>query len=199
MIIKKSDIDAALKRERNQKRRKDFKPIEAKIKDHRFFKRRANKRGMSHPDFFEFMCNLLREHEREDPVTTRKMSIFNENRLRTVMDTCELIFWCTDANFKTTHNSDGWSRMTALPVEDSLNLGWLTTVHPEDKPRILSSSQRAFQERKPFCVQWRMNRARKGWVPMICIATAQYDRNEFLGYLGAAIEFTDGVYSDYDS
>ena len=95
--------------------------------------------------------------------------------------------WVRDAHGNITEVSPQWTDLTGMTREQSLNLGTLEALHPEDRAPGLGALREALRTRGPIDVTCRL-RTRIGdyrWIR--ARGYPRYDRSgEFLGWYGGA-------------
>jgi PAS domain S-box-containing protein len=90
-----------------------------------------------------------------------------------------------------------WLDLTGRPIERELGVGWLETVHPDDRERCMGTYLRAFDGRKPFSIEYRVRRHDGQYRWLLDKGVPLYDADaSFAGYLGGAIDFTDQRYAE---
>lgn len=60
----------------------------------------------------------------------------SERRLRSLLEGIPQLVWCACGAGEWTWCSPQWSAYTGLSEQDSLGMGWLAAVHPEDRPAV---------------------------------------------------------------
>src|SRR5690606_19694785 len=51
-----------------------------------------------------------------------------------------------------------WCQLSGLTEEESLGLGWMTAVHPEDRARVAAEQAAHLQARTPMHIEFRLLR-----------------------------------------
>jgi PAS domain S-box-containing protein len=116
----------------------------------------------------------------------------SETRFRQLADTAPAFIWMTDAAGSCTYFSQGWTAWTGRPVEEAQGEGCTGFIHPEDLPGCLAISDRAFQAREPYAVEFRL-RHHSGayrWTSDHAQPRLAED-GTFLGYIGVGIDIQD--------
>ena len=103
-----------------------------------------------------------------------------------------LMHWSVRPDLSCDYLSPAWLEFTGCTSEQALGDGWSRGVHPEDLVRWLDRCLRAFDEREPFEIEYRL-RSRDGeyrWV--LDRAVPHFGRDgAFLGYVGCCIDIDD--------
>jgi PAS domain S-box-containing protein len=104
-------------------------------------------------------------------------------------DGSPLMNWRARPDMACEHVSRAWLEYTGYTLEEALGEGWTRAIHAEDLARWLDASVRAFDERQPYEVEYRLRR-RDGeyrWV-LERAAPLYADGGLFLGYSGACTD-----------
>jgi len=104
-------------------------------------------------------------------------------------DNVPLMLWRARPDMSCEYASRAWLEFTGYSAEQAKGDGWSRVVHAEDLARWLDTCVRAFDEREPFEVEYRMRRhdGEYRWV-LDRGAPAHARDGLFLGYVGAAID-----------
>lgn len=81
---------------------------------------------------------------------------------------------------------------TGKQLDQLLDNGWLSVVHPEDLDQCIRSYTPAFEARRPFVFEYRIRRADSvyRWILDSCVP--RYDANgSYTGYIGCAMDITE--------
>jgi len=81
--------------------------------------------------------------------------------------------------------SRAWLDYTGYTPEQALGEGWTRALHPEDLTRWLDTCVRAFDERQPFEIEYRLRRRDGECRWMLERAAPLYADGVFVGYAGA--------------
>jgi PAS domain S-box-containing protein len=88
--------------------------------------------------------------------------------------------------------NQGWLKFTGRTLEQELGDGWIEGVHPDDRQHCLDICHATFDTRQPFEVEYRLRRHDGEYRWVLDRGTPRFDQNnEFLGYIGSAIDITD--------
>jgi PAS domain S-box-containing protein len=104
-------------------------------------------------------------------------------------DNLSLMTWHARPDMSCEYVNRAWREFTGYTAEQALGDGWTRCVHPEDLPRWLEVSLRAFDERAPFEIEYRLRR-RDGeyrWVHERA-APRYSDGRLFIGFAGACVD-----------
>lgn len=104
-------------------------------------------------------------------------------------DAVPLMLWRARPDMSCEYTSRAWLEFTGLSAEQALGEGWSRVVHAEDLARWLDTCVRAFDEREPFEIEYRMRRhdGEYRWV-LDRAAPAHALGGLFVGYVGACVD-----------
>src|SRR3989442_2403828 len=107
-------------------------------------------------------------------------------------DTIPLMLWRARPDLSCEYVSRAWLEFTGYSAEQALGEGWSRAVHAEDLARWLDGCVRAFDEREPFEIEYRMRRhdGEYRWV-LDRSAPVHSPDGLFLGFVGACIDIDD--------
>lgn len=84
-----------------------------------------------------------------------------------------------------------WCQTTGLSREDSLDYGWLTAIHPDDRDRVFQAWEDAISQRQKLTLQYRILRPNQSLCWISGQIVALYDSQETLmGYVGTLRDIT---------
>jgi len=99
-----------------------------------------------------------------------------------------LLTWRARPDMSCEQVSRAWLDYTGYTPEQALGEGWTRALHPEDLTRWLEACVRAFDERQPFEVEYRLRRRDGEYRWMLERAAPQYADGVFVGYAGALMD-----------
>ncbi|MDM7921131.1 MAG: PAS domain S-box protein [Pyrinomonadaceae bacterium] len=113
----------------------------------------------------------------------------SEKRFRNVSDSAPVMIWVADTNNNGTWFNRPWLEFTGRPLEAEIGTGWLESIHPDDIEFVGTTCMSAFNERKPFTMEFRMRRAdgEYRWLKDSGVPRFSAD-GEFLGYIGSCVD-----------
>jgi len=116
----------------------------------------------------------------------------SEERFRLVANTAPVMIWMSGVDKLCTYFNQGWLEFTGRPIEAELGNGWAEGVHPEDLERCLEKYTRAFDQRLPFQIQYRLRRHDGEYRWVFDHAVPRFSgESSFAGYIGSCIDVTD--------
>jgi PAS domain S-box-containing protein len=113
----------------------------------------------------------------------------SETRYRDIADTAPALVWLGDASGYRTYLSKRWHDYT--DAEQGLGLGWLASVHPEDRQSVREALLHAAERREPFRCEYRLRRNDGAYRWILDTATPRSGDDRFLGHIGSAIDITE--------
>jgi PAS domain S-box-containing protein len=116
----------------------------------------------------------------------------SEERFRLVANTAPVLIWMSGPDRLRTYVNQPWLEFTGRSIEAELGDRWAEGVHPEDLRDCLDAYNRAFDQRGPFKMQYRLrlNDGEYRWVFDIGVARFNPD-SSFAGYIGSCIDVTE--------
>ncbi|MDC0739722.1 ATP-binding protein [Polyangium mundeleinium] len=116
----------------------------------------------------------------------------SEQRFRTLADTAPVAIWMGDASGACEYMSAAWLRLTGQTQEQTLGLGWVTPIHPEDRQRVAQTFATAAAVGEPFTLEYRLKVADGSyrWVLDYGAPRRSEDGN-FLGFIGSCTDITE--------
>ncbi len=116
----------------------------------------------------------------------------SEARFRQMANNAPVFIWISDTEKRYIWFNNAWLDFVGRTMEEELDRGWMMDLHPEDRARFQTMYDEAFDQRRPFSMDYRMKRAdgRYRWV--YDHGTPMYDgHGEFIGYIGSSMDIHD--------
>jgi PAS domain S-box-containing protein len=107
-------------------------------------------------------------------------------------DSLPLMTWRARPDMSCEHVNRAWLDFTGYAAEQALDHGWSRSLHPEDLARWLDTCVRAYDEREPFEIEYRLRR-RDGEYRWVLERGAPLYSGDgvFLGYAGACVDIDE--------
>jgi len=112
-----------------------------------------------------------------------------DDRFRELVDQSPFMLWSSGRDGHCTFFNRPWLEFRGRTMQQETGNGWLEGVHADDRQRCLDTYMSAFDARKPFEMEYRLQRADGRYCWIRDAGTPQFDKDgEFRGYLGACVE-----------
>jgi PAS domain S-box-containing protein len=116
----------------------------------------------------------------------------SEERFRTMADSAPVLLWIADANKLCSFFNQSWLNFRGRTLEQEIGNGWQTGVHPEDLPDCLNIYTTAFDERKSFQMEYRLQRADGEYRWILNTGRPRFlPDGSFAGYIGSCVDISD--------
>ncbi|MBU4439879.1 MAG: PAS domain S-box protein, partial [Acetobacterium sp.] len=98
----------------------------------------------------------------------------------------------TDLEGNVVYFNRSWSLFTGKENEDYLGIKWLDLIHPEDRKLYLKMKNQAFQSKKSFTIEYRIQHASGDyrWIEGIYSPSQEID-GSYDGYIGIGTDITE--------
>jgi PAS domain S-box-containing protein len=116
----------------------------------------------------------------------------SEARLREFADAAPAMLWITERDGACSFLSRRWYEFTGLTEAAGLGLGWLDSIHPEDRAAAEAMYLEAYANPRPFELDYRLRGADGEYRWVLDSARPRFAPDgEFLGFIGSLIDITD--------
>src|SRR5690606_24198634 len=108
-------------------------------------------------------------------------------------DSAPVLIWIAGTDQGCTYVNRYWLEFTGRTMESELGFGWAEGIHADDRHRALDTYRQAFDQRRPFRMDYR-HRNRDGhyrW--LFDIGVPRYEAGEVVGDIGSCVDITDRV------
>ncbi|MBS1688086.1 MAG: PAS domain-containing sensor histidine kinase [Bacteroidetes bacterium] len=126
----------------------------------------------------------------------------SENWFRNASNNAPVMIWSTDANKRTSYLNNTWLEFTGRTIDPESGMGWLERIHPEDQKRMLKLYNEAFEQRRNFKAEFRLQYHGGGYRWVSAVGKPLYTPdNAFLGFIGSCADIDEkvNVYQDLDN
>lgn len=112
-------------------------------------------------------------------------------------DTLTFMTWHARPDTSCEYVNRAWLDYTGYTVDEALGEGWSRCLHPEDLARWLDTCVRAFDERRPFEIEYRLRRRDGEYRWVLDRAAPRFAPGEgnaagvFVGYAGACVDIEE--------
>ncbi|BAZ39616.1 multi-sensor hybrid histidine kinase [Calothrix sp. NIES-4101] len=119
----------------------------------------------------------------------------SERRYATLTEAAPVAIFWLDASGYCTYVNDRWSEMTGRPTDAAMGMGWLETVHPDDREYVISAWNELCdhqQPGQPYRLEARILRPDHSIVWYYCLMLPETDSTgSRIGYVGSLIDISD--------
>lgn len=100
--------------------------------------------------------------------------------------------WRSGLDAKCDYFNKAWLDFTGRILEDEIGDGWVSGVHPDDLERCVSCYLKAFEEREPFSMMYRLHHADGSYHWITDFGSPMFDPdNTFIGYIGSCYDVSN--------
>ncbi len=121
----------------------------------------------------------------------------SEERFRAMADSAPVMIWVADTNDHRLYQGNtffnrGWQTFTGRSAHQEYGFQWMESIHPDDRDACLESYMAAFQETRPFVMEYRMLRhdGEYRWIMDTGVPRLAAD-GLLLGYIGTCVDITE--------
>jgi PAS domain S-box-containing protein len=116
----------------------------------------------------------------------------SEERFRLMADTAPVMIWRSNATKDCDFFNQPWLVFRGRSLREEAGSGWAQGVHPADRDTCLATYSSAFDERRSFDMEYRLQRADREyrWVMATGIPRFAPD-GAFAGYIGSCFDITE--------
>jgi PAS domain S-box-containing protein len=115
----------------------------------------------------------------------------SEARFRNMADNAPVIIWISEANGNCIYINPRWTELTGLTVAQTMGVGGLEAIHPDDRERCHDTFIAAHATHEPFRIEYRLRGAGGEYHWVMSAALPRFDGDTFLGYIGSVVDLTD--------
>jgi PAS domain S-box-containing protein len=115
----------------------------------------------------------------------------DDARYAVIADALPVMIWVTNSGGRGEFFNAGWLAFTGRTLEDQLGTGWLSSIHPDDRPMVLSTYREPFAGHDPLDIEYRLSRADGDYRWVLSRGVPQWLADgSFDGFIGAALDVT---------
>ncbi|HEV7605884.1 MAG TPA: PAS domain S-box protein [Steroidobacteraceae bacterium] len=116
----------------------------------------------------------------------------SEQRFRTTANAAPVLIWMSGPDKRCTWFNQRWLDFVGRDMEQEIGDGWCDNVHPADFDRTLDTYHAAFDARRAYEMEFRLQRDDGAWRWLLERATPHLGPNgEFVGYIGTCVDITE--------
>ena len=118
----------------------------------------------------------------------------SRSEYQTLVEQAPIMIWRANTTAECDYFNDRWLQFRGRSLEQEYGNQWTEGVHPEDLKRCLAIYLEAFEQRKPFAMEYRLQRHDGDYRWIFDTGAPFFVANgKFLGYIGSCIDVTDRV------
>jgi PAS domain S-box-containing protein len=116
----------------------------------------------------------------------------SELRFRTTANAAPVLIWMSGHDKRCTWFNQRWLDFVGRAIEQELGDGWCDNLHPADFDRALDTYHAAFDARRPYEMEFRLQRDDGAWRWLLERGTPNFGPGgEFEGFIGTCIDITE--------
>jgi PAS domain S-box-containing protein len=116
----------------------------------------------------------------------------SELRFRTTANAAPVLIWMSGPDKRCTWFNERWLEFVGRAIEQELGDGWCDNLHPADFDRVLDTYHAAFDARRSYEMEYRLQRNDGAWRWLLERGTPNIGPNgTFEGYIGTCIDITE--------
>ena len=116
----------------------------------------------------------------------------SEQRFRTTANAAPVLIWMSGTDKRCTWFNQRWLDFVGRDIEQEVGDGWCDNLHPADFDRALDTYHAAFDARRSYELEYRLQRDDGAWRWVLERGTPHLGPNgEFVGYIGTCIDITE--------
>jgi PAS domain S-box-containing protein len=116
----------------------------------------------------------------------------SEQRFRSTANAAPVLIWMSGPDKRCTWFNQRWLDFVGRDIEQEIGDGWCDNLHPADFDRTLDTYHAAFDARRPYEIEFRLQRDDGAWRWVLERGTPHLGPNgEFVGYIGTCIDITE--------
>jgi PAS domain S-box-containing protein len=113
--------------------------------------------------------------------------------LRHVIDSLPDVAWTAQPDGRAEFFNQRWREYTGLPLDEALDCGWQSAVHPDDRPRLLERWHSSLESGQPGKLQARLRRCDQEYRWFLLRTSPIRDESgAIVQWLGSGIDIDDG-------
>ena len=116
----------------------------------------------------------------------------SELRFRTTANAAPVLIWMSGPDKRCTWFNQRWLDFVGRAIEQELGDGWCDNLHPADFDRVLDTYHAAFDARRPYEMEFRLQRDDGAWRWLLERGMPNFGpAGEFQGFIGTCIDITE--------
>jgi PAS domain S-box-containing protein len=116
----------------------------------------------------------------------------SELRFRTTANAAPVLIWMSGVDRRCTWFNQRWLDFVGRGIDQELGDGWCDNLHPADFDRVLDTYHAAFDARRPYEMEFRLQREDGAWRWLLERGMPIFGAGgDFEGYIGTCIDITE--------
>jgi len=116
----------------------------------------------------------------------------SEERFRLIANTAPVMMWMTGIDKLCNYVNQTCVEFTGRSVEALLGSGWTEGIHPDDLEQSWDTYSKAFDQHKPFRMEYRVRRHDGEYAWVIASGAPRFNADgSFAGYIGTGTDITE--------
>jgi PAS domain S-box-containing protein len=116
----------------------------------------------------------------------------SEQRFRATANAAPVMIWMSGRDKQSTWFNQRWLDFVGRSMEQEIGDGWCDNLHPADFDRTLDTYHAAFEARRPYEMEYRLQRDDGAWRWVLERGTPNFGPDgQFEGYIGTCIDITE--------
>ena len=116
----------------------------------------------------------------------------SEQRFRATANAAPVMIWMSGRDKQSTWFNQRWLDFVGRAMEQEIGDGWCDNLHPADFDRTLDTYHGAFDARRPYEMEFRLQRDDGAWRWLLERGTPNFGPDgQFEGYIGTCIDITE--------
>ena len=116
----------------------------------------------------------------------------SEQRFRTTANAAPVMIWMSGRDRLSSWFNQRWLDFVGRAMEQEINDGWCDNLHPADFDRTLDTYHAAFDARRAYEMEYRLQRDDGAWRWLLERGTPNFGPDgQFEGYIGTCIDITE--------
>ncbi|CAN5480926.1 hypothetical protein BH10BAC5_BH10BAC5_26210 [soil metagenome] len=114
-----------------------------------------------------------------------------EERFRLLAENASVMIWMTDKKSKYIYFNKTWLQFTGKSIEEELETGWQSGIHPSDLNIFIENFEKARKKGETFEIEFRLkhNNSEYCWIYMK--AVPRFEGDDFVGYIGSGYDINE--------
>ncbi|MFZ4858134.1 MAG: PAS domain S-box protein [Desulfuromonadaceae bacterium] len=140
--------------------------------------------------FYELRVDQIQLEIQNEELRAVSAIYESEDRFKNMANTTPVLIWLSGTDKLCYWFNQAWLDFTGRTMAQEAGNGWTEGVHPDDLERCLATYIKAFDNRQPFSMEYRLRAADGQYRWLIDNGVPTYAENAFTGYIGSCVDIT---------